>query len=148
MKAVTALSKYLGCYEQWKAICKQYNLKWTTGNESIAAMQRFFNPSLTLDSVVSKVKEMIRVLPSNMSDVIRFACLGGLRPGEVCESVRLLCIPSKNVPEQYYNPEQQCLEHFRFSQFNRRTKKAYISYLSTDNYQWITKIQGKTPPLP
>ena len=48
MKALTALSKYLGCYERWKATSKQYNLKWTTGSESIASLERFFNPNLTL----------------------------------------------------------------------------------------------------
>jgi hypothetical protein len=133
MKSLTALSKYLGCYEQWKATSKQYNLKWTTGNESIASLERFFNPNLTLDSMLSKVKEMIRVLPATMAAVIRFAVLTGLRPSEACESVRLLnsgqVTDHKNtrrnisthveikIPEDtsnYYNPEQQTLEHFRF----------------------------------
>ena len=49
--------------------------------------------------------------------------------------------------QQYYNPERQALEHFRFPQiFLRQTKKAYISYLSMDNYQWIANFACK--PLP
>jgi intergrase/recombinase len=142
MKALTALSKYLGYYAQWKNQCKAYNLKWTTGSESIDALQRFFNTNLTLDSMMSKVKEMIRVLPRPLGDVIKFACITGLRPAEACESVRLMSGDCTG----YYNQEQQRLEHFRFPEiFLRTTKKAYLSYLSLDNYQWITKIQGKTP---
>ena len=49
---------------------------------------------------------------------------------------------------KYYNTERQCLEHFRFHEiFLRQTKKAYISFLSTDMYQWITKNRPSTPTL-
>jgi len=144
MKSLTALSKYLGCYEQWKNTIKQYNLKWTTGNESIASLERFFNPNLTLDSMLQRIKEMIRVLPATMAAVIRFTVLTGLRPAEACESVRLL---RSGIPDpKYYNPSQQCLEHFRFPDiFLRATKKAYISYLSLSNYQWIRTFGPRTP---
>jgi intergrase/recombinase len=95
--------------------------------------------------MLSRIKEMMRALPTPMVAVIRFAVLTGLRPSEACESVRLLTAKD-TMQSSYYNPEQQCLEHFRFPDiFLRQTKKAYLSYLSTDNYQWITKIQGKTP---
>lgn len=43
-------------------------------------------------------------------------------------------------PEQ----EQQALEHFRFPQFLRATKKAYLSYLSIDNYHAIANLGCKT----
>jgi hypothetical protein len=142
MKALTALSKYLGCYEQWKNTIKQYNLKWTTGNESIASLERFFNPNLTLDSMLSKVREMMRVLPATMAAIIRFAVLTGLRPSEACESVRLICSPTN----RYYNPEHHTLEHFRFPDiFLRTTKKAYLSYLSIDNYHYFANLGPKTP---
>ena len=149
MEALTAYSKYIGCYEQWQQIRKRYSLHWTNGNESLQSLQRFFDTNLSLDSMLSKIRQMIGVLPSAMSAIIRFACMTGLRPTEACESVRLL---GRNVTNdiitQYYNPEQQCLEHWRYPDiFLRQTKKAFISYLSTDCYQWITKIQGKPPTL-
>jgi hypothetical protein len=145
MEALTVLSKATGCYDRWCEIRKRYQLHWTNGDESIAAMQRFFDASLTLDSMVSKVKEMIAVLSPSMADVIRFAVLTGLRPAESCESVRL--INKCPGPGQYYNQQQQCLEHFRFSQFLRPTKKAFISYLSTSNYRWIASLGPCTPTL-
>jgi hypothetical protein len=108
-------------------------------------MERFFNPSMSLDHMIDKVREMMRVLPNTMAAVVRFACLTGLRPSESCESVRLInCLNNK-----YYNQEQQTLEHFRFPDiFLRPTKKAFISYLSNDNYYHYFAILGpKTPDL-
>jgi hypothetical protein len=37
------------------------------------------------------VREAIRVLPADMSSIIKFNCLTGLRPAEAVESVRLHC---------------------------------------------------------
>jgi hypothetical protein len=144
MEALTVYAKYLGCYDRWQQIRRQYSLHWTDGNESLQALQRFFNTNLTLDSMLSKVKEMMRALPPTMAGVIRHAVLTGLRPLEACESVRLLIIGQSN----YYNQEQQTLEHFRYPEiFLRPTKKAFISYLSTDNYQRVASLGPKTPTL-
>jgi hypothetical protein len=105
MEALTAYSKYIGCYEQWQQIRKRYSLRWTNGDESIAAMQRFFDTNQGLDSMVSKVREMIRVLPIPYGVVIKFAVLTGLRPTEAVESVRLIraSIPSPNTTIQNSN---------------------------------------------
>jgi len=160
MEALTILSKLIGCYDKWQQIRKSnYSLRWTNGNESVQALERFFNPEMSLDSMLSKVRGMIQVLPDRMGQVIRFACLTGLRPGEACVSVRLLnCLPTSNLSHgtpfksitsnKYYNPEQQCLEHFRYPNiFLRPTKKAYLSYLSSDNYHYFANLEPKTPSL-
>ena len=145
MEALTVLSKFTGCYDKWQHIRKSYSLHWTNGNESVQALQRFFDSNLTLDSMLSKVKEMICVLPPVMAGVIRFACITGLRPTEACESVRLLKAPCGAV---YYNQEQQTLEHFRFPEiFLRPTKKAFLSYLSLDNYHYFASLGPSTPTL-
>ena len=143
MEALSAYSKFAGCYDRWQQIRKQYSLHWTNGNESLQAMQRFFNTDLTLESMCSKIREMIRVLPEHMAAVVRFAVLTGLRPSEACESVRLI---SGNNSIGYYNQEQQCLCHYLYPDiFLRTTKKAYLSYLSLDNYHYFSKIGSNTP---
>lgn len=122
MKGLTALSKYLGCYDSWLQTRKRYNLKWTTGEESLQALHRYFDDSLSFDVMLQKVKEMIRLLGGFMGQIVKFAVLTGLRPSEAVESVRLLSLRSEI---KYYNPERQALEHFRFpSVFLRKTKKA------------------------
>jgi intergrase/recombinase len=144
MKALTALSKYLGCYETWKKTIKQYNLHWTTGSESMQALQRFFDTNSTLESMLQRIRGMIQVLPVHMAEIVKFALITGLRPSEACESVRLL--RSNQQQQQYYNPEQQCLEHFRFPEtFLRPTKKAYLSYITKEMLSGIAQIGPLTP---
>jgi hypothetical protein len=161
MESLAVYSKYLGCYGRWQQIRQAYSLKWTNGDESIQSLQRFFDSNLTLDSMLERVKEMIRVLPAAMAAIVKFNLWTGLRPVEACESVRLLnwhlvansdkSFTGKQFDkslsgQQYYNQEQRCLEHFRFPDiFLRPTKKAYISYLSLDSYQRIATLGAKPP---
>jgi hypothetical protein len=56
MEALTVLSKQLGCYDRWLAIRKRYSLHWTNGNESLQALERFFNTAMSLDHMIEKVK--------------------------------------------------------------------------------------------
>jgi intergrase/recombinase len=91
--------------------------------------------------MLQRIREMMRVLPHVMADIIRHAVLTGLRPSETCESVKLLNSPTN----KYYNPEQQTLEHFRFPEiFRRPTKKEYLSYITLDNLQQIGSLGPKT----
>jgi hypothetical protein len=144
LEALANLAKYQGRYDQWLQIRQRYNLKWSNGSNSLQSLQRFFNPNLTLDSMLQRVRNMIEHLPRSMVPIVKFACLTGLRPTEACESVRLLNIGQCTV--QYYNQEQQCLEHFRFADiFLRQTKNAYLSFLSTSNYQWVKNLCTKPP---
>jgi Archaeal phage integrase len=141
MEALTAYAKFSGCYEKWCEIRKRHSLRWTNGNESLQALQRFFNPDLSLDVMLDKIRNMLQVLPKPMAAVVRHALLTGLRPAEAVESVRLLVTKTPG----YYDPAQQALLHYKFPQFQRTTKRAYISYLSVDNLQPITVLDCQTP---
>ena len=152
MEALTILSKIIGCYDKWQQIRRNYSLHWTNGNESLQALHRFFDTDLTLESMLQRVKEMMRALPVSMALVIRHALLTGLRPSEACQSVRLLNVSSGSrqcfTAADYYNPEQQCLQHYKFPDiFLRATKKAYLSYITLDNLQPIANLGTKTPSL-
>jgi hypothetical protein len=146
MKALlSCLAKFTGKYERWQQIRRRYNLTWSTGNESLATFERFFDDSKTLDTMLDWVKEAIKVLPASKKDIIKLNCLTGLRPSEAIESVRLL---NKRVilPIQHYRPERQTLEHFRFPQiFLRRTKSAYVSIVNRE-ILGIAQNIGKTAP--
>jgi hypothetical protein len=71
MSAIAAWSKYTGRYDKWLQIRRRYNLKWSAGNESLQALECFFNNNLTLDTMLDKVREMIQVLPKQMAEVVR-----------------------------------------------------------------------------
>ena len=143
MSALASLSKFQGRYDKWLAIRHYYNLKWSSGNNSLQALERFFNPTLNLDDMIARIREMIRVLPAHMSEVVKFAVITGLRPSEDIEAVKIL--NSGNPGLGYYNQERQCLEHFRFPNvFLRATKKAYLSFITLDNLLPILNLGPKT----
>jgi hypothetical protein len=149
LSALAALSKYKRRYDQYLQLKQRYSLRWSS-TSSVQSLQRFFNPDLTFDVMLSKVKEMIQALPEPMALVIKHAVLTGLRPAEAVESIRLLNDISIRSGQQqmYCNPERQTLEHFRFpDMFLRQTKKALISYIILDNLQPIAKMGGKIPHL-
>ena len=104
--------------------------------------------------MIDRVKEMIHVLPVALATVVKHSVLTGLRPIEACESVRLLLNFSNDVnihhktkeEIQYYNPQTQMLEHFRFPEiFIRRTKKAFISYITKNQLSGIATLGSSTP---
>ena len=95
--------------------------------------------------MIGWLKEAIQVLPKSYSDFFVYCTLTGLRASEAIEFVKLL-IYGRTVNSYYYNPERQCLEHFRFPQiFLRRTKTAYISIVDDEIIE-IAKSIDKTPP--
>ena len=111
-------------------IRKLYNLKWSN-EDPIQSFERLFNPDLNLDVMLQRIKEMIRLTPTSIGQIIKFCVLTGLRLSEAVESVKLI-----NNPDElrtYYNPERQALEHFRLpSIFIRQTNKAYISFVTPE----------------
>jgi hypothetical protein len=130
MKSITVLSKYLGCFDMWQEMRRRYSLKWSNGDWN-KPFDRLFNDNLNYDAMLQRVKEMTKVLQPHYGNIIKFDCLTGLRPAEAVESVRL--INDKEAFAKYYKPERMALEHFRFSSvFLRRTKKAYISFVSPE----------------
>ena len=42
MKALTALSKFSGCYDSWKNMINKYDLKWSTG-DALNVFQHIIN---------------------------------------------------------------------------------------------------------
>jgi hypothetical protein len=81
---------------------QHYNLKWTSGEESMQSFSRFFNDRLTVDAMILQIKEMMGKLPNHMSQTIKFACLIGLRLAELVECVKL--INDKQAFPTYYKP--------------------------------------------
>jgi hypothetical protein len=77
MKALVTLSKYLGCYDEWKDIKEHYQLKWSNGD------------SLETFSMINWLKNCCSKLSSSYSNILLFNALTGLRPDEACKSIQL-----------------------------------------------------------
>jgi hypothetical protein len=131
MKALSCLAKYTGKYDLWLQILRRYNLKWTSGIESLDALTRFFDDSKSLDTMLQWLCQLRQELPKSYSDFFVYYTLTGLRASECVNSIRL--IKDSEAFKTHYNESRQCLEHFRFAQvFIRRTKAAYISLVDKE----------------
>jgi hypothetical protein len=152
LAALANLAKFQGRSLEFQQIKQHYALKWTSSNNSMQTFQRLFSNDLDFDTLLGKIKEMIRVLPVAMATVIKFNCLTGLRPAEAIESIRLLHVQKFEIEQmhniqQYYNSELQCLEHFRFPEtFLRRTKCAYVSFVAKEHLSEIGVLDHLPPP--
>jgi hypothetical protein len=140
MTAIANWAKFTGKYDQWLQLRHRYNLKWSKKTGSIQSFNRFFNENeLSFENMLQRIKEMIDKTPTWTGQIIKFACLVGLRPAEVVESVRL--INDKDSFVKYYNPDRQALEHYKFAkQFLRTTKACYISIVSPQILELVQNL--------
>jgi intergrase/recombinase len=76
--------------------------------------------------MISWLKNTCSKLPQKYTNILMFNTLTGLRPSEAYLSIRLI----HHNAENYLNNDTKILEHFRFPNFIRRTKKAYISIIN------------------
>ena len=126
MKALAALSKYLGCYDLWKSIIERHQLKWSN-KDAVQIFQNITNADHDFSSMVKWLKDALTKLPQPYGNVLLFNALTGLRPEEAIQSIKIL----HNKESDNYLKENTVLEHYKYpSIFIRRTKKAYISIVN------------------
>ena len=128
MKALAVLSKFLGIYEVFRSLVKNYGLKWSSKKPSdliIERLTRTMNPNEIFDWI----KQVKKALPE-LSDFMDLIAITGLRYNEAIESHNLIIkLAKKGKLQQYFNFERETLEHFRFKEtFIRRSKKVFISF--------------------
>jgi hypothetical protein len=141
MKALSSLAQYIGQQDTWRAIRQRYGLQWSTGTEKLDAFTRFFDDTKDLDIMIAWLREAVNTLPAPYANFFLFCTLTGMRGSECVEAVRL--INAGEHLQQYYNPEQNILQHYRFPDiFIRRTKAIYISVVD-DEILAIAKKIGK-----
>lgn len=143
MSALANYAKYTGRYDQFLQIRHKYNLKWSKGG-SLQYFERFFhNKELSFEAMLSKVKQMMQILPPFMAQIVKFGVIVGLRLTEIVQSVELIN-DAKAFPE-YYDAENMMLYHFKFKQFVRTTKIAYVSFVTPE---MIDMVKGPTSMQP
>jgi hypothetical protein len=135
MKALSALSKYVGCYDRWKNIIHRYQLKWSSEETVEAFNDLMMNNDQNYSSMIEWLKNCCSKLSSSCSNILLFNTLTGLRPDEACKTIMLI----HKEEDNYVRRDLMILEHYRFPDiFIRRTKKAYISIV-TDSILELAK---------
>ncbi|MGA3061313.1 MAG: integrase [Candidatus Bathyarchaeia archaeon] len=128
MNALSCLSKFLGIYEDWSHMIKNYGLKWRIRNDDLII--RRFTKTENPDELFA----WIRTIKAECPDLIAFMDLmltTGLRFEESIEAYNLIIqLSNEGKLNTYYNSEKELLEHYKFKlQFLRRTKKAFVSFV-------------------
>jgi hypothetical protein len=84
MKALAALSKYLGCYDKWNDIREKYQLKWSTEDGLEAFNDIMMNNEENYSSMINWLKHAASELPLRYGNILLFDTFTGLRPDEAC----------------------------------------------------------------
>ncbi len=77
MKALAALSKYLGCYDLWKSIIERHQLKWSN-EDAVQIFQNIANADHDFSSMVKWLKHALTKLPQSSGNILLFNALTGL----------------------------------------------------------------------
>src|SRR5581483_1428597 len=128
MEALTALSTYWGCYDQWKKLRERYQLKWE-GKDGLDVFKAIIDKEHNYPSMLQWLKDVCRKIPEEYANILIFNTLTGLRPSEACQSISLIQTDLSN----YMKKEEGVLEQWKYPDlFIRNSKKAFIS-LVDDN---------------
>jgi hypothetical protein len=80
LKAMVCLSKYLGCYEEYKRKLKSYDIKWSNEDTAFNGFLAIF--SKKHDTLGPWLKQIQPYLHDNEKLFIRFLAITGLRKNE------------------------------------------------------------------
>ena len=139
VKSLSNFSKWLGMHDVFRQLMKKYGISWkgrSTDDIFIDRLLSVKNP----EEIWSWVKQVKEARP-DLSGFMDFVSITGLRLNEAIKSWNLIHrLACKNKLSEYYNEENEALEHFRFKDlFIRRSKKAFISFVPKS---FIERIVG------
>jgi hypothetical protein len=132
MRALSTLSKYAGCYDEWMKIIKRYQLKWKNENyNSPNTFKNIFGIEEGSEQSLSQMMEWIKTCISNLqkevSNILAFNTLTGLRSEEVRKAIYLI----KTKRTEYLQEDKMLLLHYHYpNTFFRVAKKWYISIVN------------------
>lgn len=144
LKALSCLSKFLGVYEEYKVLVKNYGLKWVGRNAEDLIIDRL-NKTSDPEEIFQWIRNVKEARPE-LCEFMDFMAVTGLRLIEAFHSYNLIIklTREKALSEKYYNIESGFLEHFRFKEiFIRSSKKAFVSYVPIG----IIEAIGKKAPF-
>ena len=143
MKALAALSKFLGIYEDFRSLVKNYGFKWKGKSSDQLIIERLTkvqNP----DEVFEWTKTVKRELPE-LECFMDFMTVTGLRFIEAINSYNLIIeLTKEGKLSSYYDSQKAVLTHYKFKDiFIRNSKKAFISFVS----KRLVEAIGRRQPL-
>jgi len=144
LASLANLAKFLGLYEDFKRLVKNYGLKWSSGKSEdylISRMAHMENNGSVLEWV-----RLVKAKIPQLSVFVDFTVLSGLRLREAVHSYNLIIQLSREGRlSEYYNEANEALEHYRFKGlFMRRSKKVFVSFVPKRLIERISKQEKLT----
>ena len=143
IKALIALSKYLGMYLEFKEHLERYGIKWVRP-DSFMSFLRIFNSNNK--NVLEWYSSAIPNLESNGKLLLKYLLHSGLRKEEAIKSFNLIVkLHSENRLNEYYDQTLKCLCHFKYPKdFLRNTKNVYVTFITEELLSQIAKSKPIT----
>jgi hypothetical protein len=139
MKALAALSKFLGIYQDFRSLVKNYGLKWNSKKSDDLIIERL-TKTVHPNEIFDWIKHVKKVIPE-LSDFMDLIAVTGLRYNEAIESYNhIVKLAREEKLNDYFDFEREALEHFRFKAvFLRRSKKVFISFVPKELIERISQ---------
>jgi len=146
LRALSCLAKFAGVYDDFKALKAAYGLKWTGRSSDdllIDRLTRVADP----EEMFNWIKQVKTTFPL-FATFMDFMAMTGLRYEEAINAWNLIIqLTAQGRLGTYYAKEKRVLEHFRFREtFIRKTKKAFVSFISESLVEEIAKQKPLTKP--
>jgi intergrase/recombinase len=144
LASLSNLAKFLGIYEDFKRLVKNYGLKWSGGKAEDYLISRIAHTENN-----GEVLEWVRLVKAEIPQLnvfMDFMVLSGLRLKEALNSYNLIiALAREGRLNEYYNVEAEALEHYRFKGlFMRKSKKVFVSFIPKKLVQEISKQEKVT----
>ncbi len=139
LKALVALSKYLGVYREFKLRMSDYGVKFEH-TSSVDAFLRIMNIK---HDILDWVNDALECLNESQRLFVKFKLISGIRTGEAINSFnKIIELSASNELEEYYNSKLNSLEHFKYPDlFLRGKKNVFFSFIEKN---FIEKIADST----
>ena len=145
LKATVCLSKYLGCYEEYKQQLKSYGIKWATGNTSFSGFLSLV--SKKHDTLPEYIREIKPHITASEYVFVKFVAVTGLRVSEAMQSFNMIIdLYAEGKLGEYYDATRNVLEHYKYPKFLRTTKNTFLSFVSQELIDQICFCDKVTYP--
>jgi hypothetical protein len=130
LAAGSALFRFLGRYDEWKMLLHRHGISWRKRDRTYF-LGLILGRSNLVDELLTWMDAVKQRFPFERWFTVAFLGLSGLRLGE---ALKVLNMVADGRLDEMYNPDIGALELWRFKDFLRMSKKAFLVPISDRVY--------------
>ena len=116
LKGLSSLAKFIGCYENFQKLVRNYGLTWVSRSADDLIIDRL-SKTQDPDEIWNWIRD-VKGFKAGFNEFLDFISVTGLRVSEATNSYNLIVkfTRENTLTEKYYNVKTGFLEHFRFKE--------------------------------